>query len=318
MSATNLSAAASAIGTVYAKLALRDVMEDAFWSQFAGLPGSGMPIIKRTEILDGPGSSITVPVTSKLTGAGRTEEQTLSGQEEALTVSNVVLTPQFKRHGVLNERLAQMRSSISLHEEARMRLAEWGRETVDADRFTAFSVATGTPNTYFGEGAAIGSITAAGGKLTVAHIRGIKKALITNGAVPMQTRNGAKLYGMVVTPSMEFDVKSDSAWNTAVVQAGERGLDNPWLSGALGVIDGVAIFVDRGVVTATDGAASAKVARGLAFGAEAFVEGWQEQAFWADDKFDYEGQHGFSFGYSFQAVRSPVKKNVVLGYFASA
>jgi N4-gp56 family major capsid protein len=323
---TNLSASAPAISEVWARRTLRSALRSPFWSRFVGDVGSGMPIIQRFELLDGPGSILHVPITSSLSGAGVSEETTLAGAEEVLPITNLGTSPLYRRHAVRSNHLAMQRSSIDILEEARIHLGQWGAAKADAVRHAAY-VATAlaaplagetyTPTVaYLGGATSIVTVTAAM-KWTVAEVQKLRVKLITQNCTPLKSVNGENVYGLVITPQQALDLKQDSAYNTAVQSAGPRDATNPIFSGAMAMIDGIAIYVDLGVVTATDGAASAKVARNVAFGSEAFVEGWAENVSFQSDQFDYGFEQGTSFAFSFHPRRA-LAKNSLIVYGASA
>ena len=318
MTLTGISVADPAIATIVSKKALRDAARKGFWARFTGDPGSGAAIVQKMEALNGPGDTVVVPITSALTGAGVSEETTLDGQEEALAISSQTLVPVFRRHAVRVGRLAQYRSSLDLAEEARVRLGEWGASKADALRYTAYSSASGSPNvTYTGGRSSIGAVTTAD-VMTVAEVRKLRLKAKNLEMPPLKGADGSEFYGLTITPQSAYDLKTSTGYDTAVITAGERGTSNPWMTGMIGVIDGVAIFEDKGVNTATDGASSARVARSILFGQEAFVEAWAEQSFWSDQNFDYDGEQGVSWGFSAAFARSLVVKNSCIVYTASA
>src|SRR3954452_12147577 len=114
MATTTVSSADAAIPEVWARKALRSTLRDAFWSRFTGPVGSGAAVIQRTELLDGPGDVMHIPITSSLAGAGRREEQTLVGNEEVLPITNLGVCPVYYRHAVRTNHLAQQRSVIDI------------------------------------------------------------------------------------------------------------------------------------------------------------------------------------------------------------
>jgi N4-gp56 family major capsid protein len=326
MSVTNLAASQDAISQVWARRTLRSTLRSPFWSRFVGAPGSGMPIIQRFELLDGPGSILHVPITSSLTGTGVSEETTLAGAEETLPITNLGTCPVYRRHAVRSNHLAMQRASIDILEEARVHLGQWGSAKADATRHSAY-VATAlasplngesyTPNVaYLGAATSIVTVTAAM-KWSVDEVRKLRLKLIAQNCTPLKSPDGVPMWGLVLTNQQAYDLKSDTAYNAAVTAAGPRDASNPWVSGAMSVVDGIAIFEDPGVITATDGASSAKVGRSLAFGAEAFVEGWGESVNFGSDQFDYGFEQGTSFAFSFHPRRA-LPKNSLIVYGASA
>jgi N4-gp56 family major capsid protein len=325
MAMTNLSAADAAIPELWGRMALRSTLRSPLWSRFVGAEGSGMPIIQKFDLVTA-GDIMHIPITSSLVGAGVTGETTLAGAEEVLPITNLGVAPVFYRHGVRTNHLAAHRSAIDILSEAQVHLGQWGAAKADSVRHAAF-VATSlaaplngetyTPNvTYSASRTSIVTV-AATDKLTVDEVRKLRLKLIAQNCTPLRSADGAKMFGLIVSEQMAYDLKSDTAYNTAVQNAGPRDATNPIFSGALAVIDGVAIYSDLGVVTATDGASSAKVARAVAFGAEAFVEGWSEQVSFQSDQFDYGFERGTSYQFGFHPRRALAKNSLVF-YCASA
>ena len=325
MAMTNLSAADAAIPELWGRKALRSTLRSPFWSRFVGPEASGMPIIQKFDLVQA-GDVMHVPITSSLTGAGVTGETTLAGAEEVLPITNIGVAPIFYRHGVRTNHLAMHRSAIDILSEAQVHLGQWAAAKTDSVRHAAFVATTlaaplngetYTPTVaYTGGVSSIGAVTAAM-KLTVDEVRKLRLKLIAQNCTPLRSADGAKMFGLVISEQMAYDLKSDTAYNTAVQSAGPRDATNPVFSGALAVIDGMALFSDLGVVTALDGASSAKVARAVAFGAEAFVEGWSEQVSFQSDQFDYGFEKGSAFQFGFHPRRALAKNSAVL-YCASA
>ena len=80
-----------------------------------------------------------------------------------------------------------------------------------------------------------------------------------------------------------------------VRDAMQRGESNPFFRGALAVIDGMVTYEHPNVVRAAN-TAGVQVANGIAFGAEAFVEGLDETVHSNTESFDY----GLEFGISYE------------------
>ena len=147
MTATTPTHVDTSINEVWAKKVLRDHLRDGFWGRFTGPEGSGAPIIQKTELLNAPGDTIHIQVTSPLSGAGVSGDTTaLEGSEENLTTSEMTVIPVFYRHGVRWYRRANKKSILDLRSEAQMRLAEWGGEKMDDLRFANFAATGSTLN----------------------------------------------------------------------------------------------------------------------------------------------------------------------------
>ena len=323
MSVTNLSAVADVTPEVWAKRTLRDSLVRSFWGRFCGKPGSGAPIAQQFELLGGPGQILHIPTSVPLSGAGKTEEQTLEGSEEALSLGAMKVCPVFYRHAVRYGRLANQRAAVELMGEARVRLAEWGAAKLDANRWASFKASalpsplgseTYTPNKFFAKSSAtsVDDLVAAD-KLTVAAIRRLRVAMIEQGAEAMTDSEGREFFGLAIHPRQSYDLKGDTALSAMMESAGPRGDANPIFTGAIGRIDGIVLYEHSSVPVAVNAnAAPAACATSICFGKEAFVEGVGEEPIWIGDSFDYRSESGISFGFSAHARRALEKQSMLV------
>ena len=322
MASTTPTHVDTSIKEVWAQRVLREHLVAGFWGKFAGPEGSGSPIIQKTELLNKPGDTIRIQVTTPLTGAGVSGDTTaLEGSEENLTTSEMTVVPVFYRHGVRWYRRANKKSILDLREEARMRLGEWGQEKMDDIRFANFvqtsnlNSATYTPNEYYVKGVADSSdvgtdITtediASGDHITVDDVQRIKLALVNQKAKPIKSVDGLPFYAMVVHPNCLYNLKRESEYRDWVREAHRRGADNPMFLGSTAILDGVILYEHPNVPVATntnpDGAV--QYATNIAFGAEAFCEGVDEAPSWDEDSFDYNNEFGIAYKFAFQPRRA--------------
>ena len=325
MTATTPTHVATSIPEVWSAKTMRVMLRKGFWSRFTGSPMSGACLIQHTELVGGPGDLIHIQVTNPLAGAGVDgDTATLEGNEENLATSEIQVATTLHRHAVLNYRRSQKKSIVDLRNEGHMRLAEWGAAKIDALRFAAYVSTTNSdvpdgnydsPNTYVvGTGTTIDDV-AATDKLTVDAVRTLRYKLEDQEAQPFDV-NGLPVYFLVATPEMAFDLKNDADYDAAVKDAGPRDLGgNPIFTGALAMIDGVVILPHFRTLTATN-ATSVRVAKALAFGREAFVEGLDEAPFWEEDTFDYGNKLGTAYGFA-SGHRRGLERNSIQVYAAS-
>ena len=311
----------SAIPEIWAKLTLRDQLRGGFWAKFVGGEGARSPIVRRTDLLNAPGDTIHIQITSPLVGAGVAGDTTaLEGSEENLSTSELKCVPLLYRHGVRMYRRAVKKSIIDLRNEAKTRLAEWGEEKMDDVRFANFvssAVMNGetyTPNTLAaGTGNTVPADVAAGDAITVAFLQKAQLTMYNNRALPLKTADGNDYFGLVASPNSLHALKRETEYRDWVKDAEVRGKDNPFFQGAFAMIDGVLIFRHNNVVSALDGTASISVSRNILFGAEAFIEGLDEGVTWAErDHFDYGNEIGFAYSFAFQPRRALAKNSLVL------
>lgn len=324
MTVTNPINIDPAVPEIWARRVLRDSLYSGFWSRFVGSEGSGSAIIRKTELLNNPGDTIHISTTSPLAGSGVTGDTTaLTGSEEALSVGTFKVIPLLRRHGVRINRRANKKALYDLRNEAKMRLAEWGEDTMDSVRFDNFvqqttlngELYTSTNIRAVGGGTTPGAV-ATTDTLDVETIQAAKLDLFNARAKPLRVGGGESVFALVVHPNTLYNLKRSDEYRDWVREAHVRGSDNPFFKGAVAMIDGVVIFESVNVPTALDGATSNSVSRNLMFGAEAFVEGVDEGVNWAEDTFDYDLEWGVAYSFAFQPRRA-LEKNSLLLYAAA-
>lgn len=317
----------SSIPELWAKSVLREHLPGAFWAKFVGGEGSGMPIIQKTEVLGKPGDLIHIQTTAPLAGAGVSGDTTaLEGSEEALSTSEIKVSPLLYRHAVRVNRRANKKSIVNLREEARMRLAEWGGEKMDNVRFANFllddlpaplaSETYDAFNSYFVGGDATPTVDEilATDTLTVETMQVLKTRMKMQRAKPVMI--GGKPYFVLIThPYALHSLKREDEYRDWVREAHVRGTENPMFTGATAVLDGIIIFDHENVPTAAN-AGSVQYATSLCFGREAFVEGVDENVSWAEDEFDYGLEFGIAYSFAFQPRRA-LEDNSIRVYSAA-
>lgn len=323
MTVTNPVDIDPAVPELWARNVLRDMLYPQFWANMIGGEGSGLPIIRKTELLNNPGDTIHISITSPLSGSGVAGDTTaLEGSEEALSVSSKKVIPLFYRHAIRINRRAVKKAIYDLRTEAKLRLAEWGAEKMDDVRFTNFTTTTTfngevyTPNVRVVGGGTTVDDVAATDTLDVATIQQAKLDLYINRAKPLRFDDGVPLFAAVVHPYALYDLKRSDEYRDWVREAHVRGEDNPFFRGAVAVIDGVVIFEHVNVPRAAN-AGSVQTAKNVFFGGEAFVEGVDEGVSWTErDHFDYGLEWGVAFGFAFQPRRG-LEKNSLQVYSAA-
>lgn len=110
---------------------------------------------------------VSIPLIAKLSGAGVTGSTTLSGAEEALSNYDFVMTPTYKRNGVLIDNEENEKSEFDLFSEARPALMNWAMEKKRNEIIQAMgAVIAGT--TYANYGGTVGATGA--GAATAANM----------------------------------------------------------------------------------------------------------------------------------------------------
>jgi len=106
------------------------------------------------QILDdtqkGPGDNITYDLIAKLTGAGVQGDNTLAGQEEALTTYTASITIDQLRNAVLvRGAMSQQRVPVNMRDTARVRLGDWWQERHDLSLINQLTGNTNQADTRF-------------------------------------------------------------------------------------------------------------------------------------------------------------------------
>jgi N4-gp56 family major capsid protein len=297
----------TSIPEVWAKDTLRRVKVEGFWGRFVGTA-----LVQKSELLNKPGDLIHIQVTDPLTGAGQSgDTAAVEGNEENLATSEIKVSPILYRHGVANYRRAGKKSSLDLQAEARGRLEEWSRNKIDSLRF-ANLIASALPSPLGSETYTptlkgpnshntVNTIVPAD-TLSVAFLQQVKLALRLQLAEPIVI-DGFPYYALVTHPNATYQLKQESRYESWVREAGVRGESNPFFRGALAVIDGMVLYDHENVTTSVN-AGSVTVAQGLAFGAEAFVEGLDEDVAAHEQQFDYGNRLGYEISFAIQPRRA--------------
>lgn len=309
----------SSIPEIWSKAVLREHLRAGFWGKFVG-----SAIVQKSELLNNPGDTIHIQVTTPLTGAGIKETDSpslLQGQEENLTTSEIKCIPLGIRHAVRSYRRANKKSIIDLRGEARDRLAEWGEETMDDARFLNFMAAalsgttvsfsgadhseTYTPNVYVVGGGSSKTDVEVADTLTVDAVQEVALKLYEQKAKPLRD-GGDEFFAMVVSPRALHSLKREAEYRDWVREAHVRGADNPMFKGAVAMIDGMVIYRHTNVPGDSTAGAGGNVpyTKGIAFGAEAFVEALDENTSWAEESFDYGNELGVAYGFAFEPRRA--------------
>ncbi len=310
----------TSISEVWRLEALKTYKVNGFWARFGGTA-----LVQSTELLNRPGDLVHVQVTNPLAGAGITgDESTLTGNEENLATTEIKLATLQYRHAVGIFRRAEKKSILSLANEMRFRLDEWWMNKRDNELFTLFTGLTSAVlpaslvgETYVPNQVSFDSAAASGLDSTTPHIddvdaddfitvkgiQALKLKLRLQMAVPIIV-DGHPVYVMVTHPNATFNLKQDTRYEAWVREAERRGADNPLFRGALAMIDGMVIHDHENVPRPTN-TGTFKVARSLAFGAEAFVEVLDENVRYREGEItDYDNKFSLGLSVAYSARRA--------------
>ena len=294
------SVTANLVPSLWAKQLWKDVQDEMFWTThgFVG-EGPSFPIQKLTQLKKEPGDTIKFGLTVKLSGAGKTGDDTLEGYEEAITSYDESVTVNQIRNAVrLAGKFEEQQACYDMRADAKEKLKIWMAEYIQDQFFTTLGTSPTTNRVVYCSADHTSDVAAfdADDKLTTAYISKAKrKAMLASPKVQPIMIKGKPHYVLVVHPYAARDLRADSAWLNAQSYAGVRSDDNPLFSGALGVWDGVIVH-EHPSVRRFISATTNYVCSNLLLGCQAGAWAVAQEPFWVEDVFDYKNQVGFATG----------------------
>lgn len=277
---------------------------EMFWAQFEGPEGSGMPVIRKDDLTKDAGDVIHIQTLKNLTGSGVTGESTLAGQEERLSMTQTDLTIDWLRHAVAISKRSKKRINFDfVVQAAQPLLSKMIAKKMDDDMFTKFG--TATTALFAGDATSTGTLDSAD-TMSTTTLDKIKTYLDNSLAQPLSGENGETYYGVVLHPFDAYNLRRDSAWIAAQRDANLRGSTNPLFTGAMGVYNGMIIYVNKGVSNASS------KSKCIAFGGEAAFRGYGMMPAFVSQLEDY----GFEIGVGMEAIYGQQLNNAVNTNFA--
>lgn len=264
-------------------------------------------IIHHKTELKTTGDKVTFGLRTKLNGAGKTESETIEGNEESLTTYSDAVYVNELLHAarVRGENTIDVqRVPFSLRDEAKMALADWFAERFSLWFFVQLSGYTGNTITYRGTSTSLSAVYRGNNTVTAPSTnrkvfatgstdqavqadssatfsltlvdKCVEKAKVANPQIRPVKIDGGEFYVMYLHPYQVYDLRtntSDGQWMdfTKAFYNG-KGKDNPVFSGAIGMYNGVILRENEDVVTgvhSTSGAEQTSVRRALFLGAQA-------------------------------------------------
>ncbi|WP_024647740.1 DUF4043 family protein [Pseudomonas syringae] len=336
MAVTNFAALQPQSKTYWSKKVWTEARDEMFVNKFLG-DGTSAVIQHITELTTTEkGTQALMAMVADLVGDGVTGDNWREGNEEEMTSSwqeiNIdLISNQVRDKG----KLSNQQSVIDFRKMAKDRLAFWLANRVDE---LAILTLSGISYSFNTDGSArVGSafpglsfakdVSAPSSKryLTWDGFNLIPgdNASITTAGVPKYkmivdliayakthyirpvTANGKKYYVLLVQPGTLAALKMDPLWQNGLTNAGVRGDQNPWFTGATVTVDGAIIHESNMVYSTTGAAAGSKWGAGgningtrtLLLGAQAlgFADIEQpERTAWVEKLFDYDSKMGIS------------------------
>lgn len=253
-------------------------------------------IQKVTQLQKKNGDTVKVTLFSKLQGQGTDGDDTLEGNEEAMSPFQDTLLVNQKRHAVrLAGRMTEQRSAINLRKQAAYALGTWARDymselltiylngvrgsralTVIPAVWSGFAGnPLNAPDTghllYAGAGTEAGLLSS--DKLTTVVLDRVwaKTKLLINSGVPMRFPmvNGVARPLLSIGSEQWYDLQQDPDWVSAQENAAEKGIKNQLFTGASGFWKGMIIKENPAQPLITNGAGGANYAQGILMGCQA-------------------------------------------------
>jgi N4-gp56 family major capsid protein len=303
-------------------------MDKLYFKKFMG-SGSDSIVQIKPDTKKSKGDKVTYALRMQLSGAGRTGQDVLEGNEEDLTFYDAALYIDLMRHAVkVDTTISQQRVEYDLRKEARDALSDWWAERIDDYMFRY--LAGDTSLTYAGNTAVsadsshvlFGSTATAEVSLTTAmvftlsHIdKAVKKAKTVTPRIRPVRVEGEQYYACILHPYQVYDLRTSTntgQWldiQKAVAQGGKL-TSNPIFTGALGIYNGTILYESNNVHTGAYGASSANVYRALFLGAQAGAVAFGQQG--SVDKFDWH-EELFDYGKNLGVAASliwGIQKNI--------
>lgn len=305
-----------------------EVKKQCWVDKFTGT-GSDSLIQIKDDLTKDAGDRIRFGLRMQFSGAGVQEDNTLEGNEEAMTLyyDDVVIN-QLRHAWRSAGKMSEQRVLTNMRQEARSGLADWWARRIDTwffNQICGYTVQTDTR--YTGHHAVVApdsshqiwseagttadeNLDSSGDDFTLSMLdKAVTLARTLSPAIRPIRVNGADFYVCFLHPYQVYQMRTNTntgQWLDIQKAAMTGGLveKNPIFDGALGVYNGVILhssdLVTQGV-NSSSGAAVTTVRRAAFCGAQAAVMalGRKESTdrfSWSEETFDFGNQLGISAG----------------------
>ena len=311
----------------WSKKLFQEAIKQTWFGRFIGTSSNSL-IQRLDDLSKGPGDRVRVGLRMLLSGSGIQGDDTLEGNEEALTTYyDDVLINQL-RHAVRSGgKMSEQRVPFSVREEAMQGLSDWWAERIEiwlANHLTGNSGQTDTR--YTGNNTALAPTS---GRFLVANSETAESSLSTSTvhyfslsmldraratAITTSPRirplriNGDGYFAAFLHPYQVYQMRTNTntaQWadiQKAAMQGGKIS-DNPIFTGALGIYNGIVLHECPYLPAFTLGNSGTNNARRAVFcGAQAAIMGTGrengnvERMSWREELFDYGNQLGVAAG----------------------
>lgn len=316
---------------LWQKTLFREALKETQASKFMG-EGTDSLIQVKDDFKKSAGDRLTIGLRMQLSGDGISGDNTLEGQEEALTTYSDNLFIDQLRHAVRSAgKMSEQRVPFSIREESMAGLRDWWADRIDTSFFNQIAGNTAVTDTrYTGSQATLAPTTTSGDEriiygpddettensLSAASASNNFQLTLLDQCIafaktasplirPLRV-NGEEKFVIFLHPYQVHSLRTDATANRitwydtqkAKVQGGETGDKNPIFSGALGEYNGVVIHQNTRVPLAPS---TTTVYRAIFCGAQAAAIGFGRESgpnkmSWVEEAFDYGNQLGVSAG----------------------
>lgn len=298
---------------LWSKKLFQEVLKETWLSRFMGESDSNV-IQVLNDTSKGAGDRVTYGLRVLLNGAGVEGDNTLEGNEEALSFYNDSFYINQLRHATRsNGKMSEQRVPYGVREESMNALKDWWADRIDTALFNQLAGNTGqtdtrytghnatiapdASHTYFANGnsteAAVASATASNVmKLKFLDYAKERIKLLSPSIRPIKV-DGKDFYVCFLHPYQVTDLRTDAStagnWfdiQKAALQGGKI-TDNPIFTGALGVYNGIILHESTRIPSLVAGAY-----RSILCGAQAAVIGYGQgfssgKMDWHEETFDH-------------------------------
>ena len=260
---------------LWSKKLFHESLKSTFFGKFMGTDSSSLIQIK-SETSKGAGDRVRVGLRMQLSGAGIKGDDTLEGNEEALTTYyDDVLIDQLRHAVISGGKMSEQRVPFSVREEARMGLQDWFSGRFDTAMFNQLAgVSTQTDTRYTGSQVPtaptkliVGGSETAETSLSATTTHSLTLRMLDKAVAQAKTMSpmirpimvgGKPHYVAFIHPNDTYQLRGQTSagqWadiQRAVMEGGKIA-DNPIFTGALGVYNGVILHESSYVPVSTKG-----------------------------------------------------------------
>lgn len=331
MALTNFAALTDEQKTVWSLDFWRQARNLSFLNKYTGT-GTNSIVQRITDLKKSEkGARAVITLIADLEGDGVVGDNTLEGNEEALSSYDQVIQIDQMRHGNQHKgRMADQKSVVTFRTESKDKLAYWMADRLDQ---LAFLTASGVSYAYNTDGTlrvgsqfpnlafaadvtapstnrhfrwdAASGLVAGDTSQVVAADTPTYKMIVDMKAVAKEhfvrgvdTGGDDEGYHLFLTPTAFARLRMDPDFMANQRHAGARGPNSELFKGTSSVVcDGVMVHEFRHVFhSATWGGGAVAGCRGLFCGAQALGLADIGAAYWEEDGFDYKNRQGISIG----------------------